>query len=129
MKLFLILVALLIPIPVFAIDASTMQSIEDYCQTTKAPQWCLTSFLDDARAFAQTRAREEERNFQLALARESSRSTDNALALMWLFSGPTYIPYQIPPATSSPIPIAPTFRTPLTCQSYAVGHAINTACY
>ena len=58
MKLFLVLLALLTPIPVFALDASTMKSIEDYCQTTNDPQQCLTSFLDDARAFAQARATE-----------------------------------------------------------------------
>jgi len=50
MKLFLLLVALLTPVPVFAFDASIMKSIEGYCLTTKNPQYCLTSFINDARA-------------------------------------------------------------------------------
>lgn len=134
MMLFLTLVALLIPIPVLAVDASTMKSIEGYCQTTNDPQQCLSSFLNDARAFAQAKARQEERDFQLALARESARATDNALALMWLFSSSTYTPYQIPPATSShhsPYgpPTLPLPRSPINCQSYVLGNAVNTSCY
>ena len=135
MMLFLFLVALLLPIPTFAVDASTMSPIEGYCQTTKDPQQCLTSFIDDARAFAQARARDEERNFQLALARESARArTTDALALMWLFSGPPYTPYQIPQALSSDsslyhVPLQPLLRSPINCQSYALGNVVNTSCY
>ena len=137
MKLFLTLVALLLlPIPVFAFDTSIMPSIEGYCQTTKDPQRCLTSFIDDARAFEQAQARKEERDFQLALARESARAqATNALALMWLFSGSAYTPYQIPPAASHQslysVPTLPLQlpRSPLNCQSYAFGNAVNTSCY
>ena len=136
MKLFLLLVALLMPIPVFAVDASTMRSIEGYCQTTKDPQQCLTSFLDDARVYEQTKAWEEERNFQLALARESARAraTNDTLALMWLFSRPISVPYQIPQALSSDqllynVPLQPLPRSPIHCQSYSFGNGVNTTCY
>lgn len=135
MKLFLALMTLLIPLPVFAFDTSIMPSIEGYCQTTKDPQRCLTSFLDDARAFEQAQARKEERDFQLALARESARAqTTNALALMWLFSGSAYAPYQIPPAASSypslsSAPLLSLPRAPINCQSYALGNVVNTSCY
>ena len=143
MKLFLALMTLLIPLPVFAFDTSIMPSIEGYCQTTKDPQRCLTSFIDDARAFEQAQARKEERDFQLALARESARAqATKALALMWLFSGSgsgsgsgsAYAPYQIPPAASSypslsSAPLLSLPRAPINCQSYALGNVVNTSCY
>jgi hypothetical protein len=68
MRTLLILTALLIASPVFAIN----ESVVNYCFTTKNPQGCISSFIADEQAY-KTREAQRQMDFQMELAQEQTR--------------------------------------------------------
>ena len=124
----LVFLLFVLAIPAFAFDASTMQSVERYCQATTDPAHCLTSWKDEARRFKQANEREEVQRTRVAPA--VAYDPLPLMAFMWMFPQPIYRPQFLPLTHSHWGDMdSVRFSAPLNCQSVPFGNGVNTSCY